>query len=110
MLAALAVGAALLLEACTPQIIMRGTESVPPRLDGESFVADDGVVMRVRRWLPDGRPGSVIIAVHGMNEHRKAFEWPAAFWRDNGIVTYAFDQRGFGRSPDRGIWPPMKRA
>ena len=105
MLAALAVGAALLLEACTPQIIMRGTESVPPRLDGESFVADDGVVMRVRRWLPDGRPGSVIIAVHGMNEHGKAFEWPAEFWRDNGIVTYAFDQRGFGRSPDRGIWP-----
>ena len=40
-----------------------------------------------------------------MNEHGKAFEWPAGFWRGKGIVTYAFDQRGFGRSPDRGIWP-----
>jgi acylglycerol lipase len=105
MLAALAVGAALLLEACAPQIIMRGTESVSPRLDGERFIADDGVEMRVRLWLPDGRPGSVVIAVHGMNEHGKAFEWPAGFWGNNGIVTYAFDQRGFGRSPDRGIWP-----
>ncbi len=104
-LAALALGAVLLLEACAPQVIARGLETATPRLDGERFVADDGAVMRVRRWLPDGQPGSVIIAVHGMNEHGKAFEWPAAFWRNNGIVTYAFDQRGFGRSPDRGIWP-----
>ncbi len=101
----LAVGATLLIGACAPQVIARGSGSAAPHLDGERFVADDGAVMRVRRWLPDGRPGSVIIAVHGMNEHGKAFELPAALWRDNGIVTYAFDQRGFGRSPDRGIWP-----
>jgi len=104
-LAALALGAALLLEACAPRVIARGPETATPRLEAARFVADDGTVMRVRRWLPDGQPGSVIIAVHGMNEHGKAFAWPAAFWRDNGIVTYAFDQRGFGRSPDRGIWP-----
>jgi len=105
-LAALALGAALLvLEACAPRVIARGPETVSPRLDGARFIAGDGVAMRVRSWLPEGRPRSVIIAVHGMNEHGKAFEWPAASWRDNGIATYAFDQRGFGRSPDRGIWP-----
>ncbi len=101
----MAVGAALLLGACVPQVIARGPGANPPRLDGERFITDDGVEMRVRRWLPDGPPESIIIAVHGMNEHGKAFAWPATFWRDKGIVTYAFDQRGFGRSPDRGIWP-----
>lgn len=104
-LVALAIGAALLLEACIPQVIARGPETNSPRLDGERFFTDDGVEMRVRRWLPNGRPESIIIAAHGMNEHGKAFEWPAAFWRGKGIVTYALDQRGFGRSPDRGIWP-----
>ncbi len=92
-LAALAVGMMLLLEACVPQVIARGPEANPPRLTfghgGDRFVTDDGVEMRVRRWLPDGRPESIIIAVHGMNEHGKAFEWPAKFWRDNGIATYA---------------------
>ncbi len=102
---ALALGAALVLEACAPRVIARGPEAGAPRLEAATFVADDGTAMRVRRWLPDGPPGSVIIAVHGMNEHGKAFEWPAAYWRKQGIATYAFDQRGFGRSPDRRIWP-----
>ncbi len=105
MLAALVLGAALALEACAPQVIARGPETASPRLDGARFVADDGTEMRVRSWMPDGPPRSVIIAIHGMNEHGKAFEWPAALWRKNSIATYAADQRGFGRSPDRGIWP-----
>ncbi len=104
-LAALAVGAVLALEACAPRVIARGPETATPRLDGERFGAGDGTERRVRRWLPDVPPRSVIIAVHGMNEHGKAFEWPAELWRDEGIATYAFDQRGFGRSPDRTIWP-----
>ena len=104
-LAAFAIGAALLLEACIPLKITRGPEANSPRLDGERFVTDDGVEMRVRRWLPDGRHKFIIIAAHGMNEHGRAFEWPDQYWRSNGIVTYAFDQRGFGHSPDRGIWP-----
>jgi alpha-beta hydrolase superfamily lysophospholipase len=30
---------------------------------------------------------------------------PAPWWASQGISTYAYDQRGFGRSPQRGIWP-----
>ena len=104
-LAALTLGAVLILEACAPSVIARGAATQAPRLDDAQFIADDGTAMRVRRWMPDGAPTSVIIAVHGMNEHGKAFAWPAKFWRDHGIATYAYDQRGFGRSPDRGIWP-----
>ena len=104
-LTALAIGASLWLEACIPLEITRGPEANSPRLVGERFVTDDGVELRVRRWLPEGRAEFIIIATHGMNEHGRAFEWPAGLWRSNGIVTYAFDQRGFGRSPDRGIWP-----
>ena len=48
-LAALALSAALLLEACAPQVIARGPEAATPRLEAARFVADDGAVMRVRR-------------------------------------------------------------
>ncbi len=31
----------------------------------------------------------------------------AAWWATQGVTTYyAYDQRGFGRSPDRGVWAP----
>ena len=40
-----------------------------------------------------------------MNDHSLAFEKPATEWAKLGIATYAYDQRGFGGSWNRGIWP-----
>jgi acylglycerol lipase len=40
-----------------------------------------------------------------MNDHSRAFVRPARVWRDQGIATYAYDQRGFGGAPHRGLWP-----
>ncbi len=40
-----------------------------------------------------------------MNEHARAFAEDAAPWfADEGVALYAYDQRGFGGSPNRGIW------
>ena len=50
-------------------------------------------------------PDVVIIAVHGMNDYAGAFVDAGAWWSANGATVYAYDQRGFGRSPGWMIWP-----
>jgi alpha-beta hydrolase superfamily lysophospholipase len=34
-----------------------------------------------------------------MNDYAEAFTLAAPIWAEEGITTYAIDQRGFGRSP-----------
>jgi acylglycerol lipase len=81
----------------------------PPRLTDREFVAADGVALPLRVWLPPGDdPGrikAVILALHGFNDYSNAFAIPAKLWAKDGIATYAYDQRGFGRAPDRARWP-----
>ncbi|RYZ15311.1 MAG: alpha/beta fold hydrolase [Alphaproteobacteria bacterium] len=50
-------------------------------------------------------PDVVIIAVHGMNDYAGAFRSAGAWWSAHGAKVYAYDQRGFGRSPNWMIWP-----
>ena len=50
-------------------------------------------------------PDVVIIAVHGMNDYAGAFNAAGKWWSDHGATVYAYDQRGFGRSPGWMIWP-----
>ena len=47
---------------------------------------------------------AVIVGLHGMDDYANAFHMAAPFWAKQGIATYAYDQRGFGRSPRRGVW------
>jgi alpha-beta hydrolase superfamily lysophospholipase len=67
----------------------------------------DGMRLPLRRWLPadGGSPRAVILALHGFNDYSTAFETPAAEWAEHGLATYAYDQRGFGRTADAGYWP-----
>jgi alpha-beta hydrolase superfamily lysophospholipase len=39
-----------------------------------------------------------------MDDYANAFHLAAPWWAAHGITTYAYDQRGFGRSPRRGVW------
>jgi len=48
----------------------------------------------------------VVVGVHGMNDYANAFHLAAPWWASQGVTTLAYDQRGFGRSPRRGIWAP----
>lgn len=50
-------------------------------------------------------PDVVIIAIHGMNDYAGAFKSAGAWWSAHGAKVYAYDQRGFGRSPNWMIWP-----
>ena len=81
-----------------------------PRFAGTSFVAADGQVLPLRKWLPARGTGedavkAVILALHGFNDYSNAFEGPGEAWTKRGIATYAYDQRGFGAAPERGFWP-----
>ena len=47
---------------------------------------------------------AVLLAVHGFNDYSTAFDDPAEDWTAAGLLVYAYDQRGFGDTENRGIW------
>jgi acylglycerol lipase len=71
---------------------------------GERYVTRDGIKLGLAHW-DAAMPYAVIVGLHGMNDYSNGFAMPAPWWATQGISTYAYDQRGFGRSPQRGIWP-----
>lgn len=113
-LAAAVIGLAML-AACAPTLQRAARPDAAfsgPRLDGATFVSFDGTRLGLTRWdavdASGARvaPWAVIVAVHGMNDYANAFHLAAPWWARQGVTTLAYDQRGFGRSPDRGIWAP----
>ena len=75
------------------------------RFAADTFVAGDGTRLPLREWLPPTAPRAVILALHGFNDYSHAFAEAAPVWASDGIAVYAYDQRGFGRAPQRGLWP-----
>ena len=47
----------------------------------------------------------MILALHGFNDYSAGFALPGHGLARRGYAVYAYDQRGFGRAPQRGIWP-----
>jgi len=76
-----------------------------PALSEAAFTTTDAAALPLRRWLPQGEPKAVILALHGFNDYSNAFDAPAKRWAAHGIATYAYDQRGFGGAPGRTLWP-----
>jgi alpha-beta hydrolase superfamily lysophospholipase len=105
----LGLALALLLSACAPTLQLAGKPDptfTGPRLEANDFVSFDGARLGLMRWEATGEPWAVIVAVHGMNDYANAYHLAARYWAGEGITTLAYDQRGFGRSPRRGIWAP----
>jgi len=75
-----------------------------PYIGGDVVASFDGALLGLTRWEAQGEPWAVIVALHGMNDYSNAFHLAAPWWASQGVTTYAFDQRGFGRSPGRGVW------
>lgn len=70
----------------------------------------DGVSLPYRVWLPrqtpeDKQPWAVMLALHGMNDSRDAWEYPAPAFAAAGIAVISPDLRGFGATTSRGLWP-----
>lgn len=89
----------------TPLAQLRGEHLIDPRLEPDSVIAADGAALPLSFWLPQGEPRAIVLALHGFNDYRKAFAEVGPFLAARGIATYAYDQRGFGATMQRGIWP-----
>lgn len=82
-----------------------GPPITTPGIADDALLMPDGARLPVHAWLPPSPPSAVVIGLHGMNEHARAFAEDAAPWfTDQGVALYAYDQRGFGGAPNRGIW------
>jgi len=93
------------LPACvTPRVQTGSTGTAPPRLEHDAVIMDDGARLPLHAWLPAGLPRAAIVAVHGLNDYSAAFERTGPFLAEHGFAVYSFDQRGFGRTPQKGIW------
>jgi acylglycerol lipase len=96
----------LLCAACTPFVSPPPGRVATPTLDKAHFVTADGTALPVRSWLPvNGHFKAVIVALHGFNDYSNFFTQPGTYFSQRGIACYAYDQRGFGGSPQRGLWP-----
>lgn len=107
-------GAPALLSACAP--LAQTARTPPPDFGGARLedggpetgrlIAHDGTRLGLSVWpaAQGAEPWAVIMGLHGMNDYAEAFALAAPVWAAEGITTYAYDQRGFGRSPQRGVW------
>jgi alpha-beta hydrolase superfamily lysophospholipase len=89
----------------TPVVQQRGERITAPRLEANRVIAADGATLPLNVWRPHGAPRAVVLALHGFNDYRLAFAEVGPFLAAGGIATYAYDQRGFGATAQRGIWP-----
>tara|TARA_B100000965_G_scaffold162249_1_gene135160 strand:+ start:1031 stop:2068 length:1038 start_codon:yes stop_codon:yes gene_type:complete len=102
---ALALCGFLIAACAVPVTYPSGPRTEPPHFMMDWFVAADGIRMTTRRWTPeDGKPKAVVVALHGFNDYSNFFDAPGKWLADRGVLSYAYDQRGFGDGPRRGLW------
>lgn len=107
--ALLGAALALALSGCAGEArLAAGPGARAGAIDG-GFVMRDGAMLPYRRWLPAGPPRMLVLALHGFNDSRDAWEIPARRFTQAGLAVYAPDQRGFGAAPERGLWPGVTR-
>ncbi|MEZ5997002.1 MAG: alpha/beta fold hydrolase [Hyphomonadaceae bacterium] len=101
----------MLIAACAPTVQRAASPVAPfagPRFDvaNEHFVSFDGAELGLSAWLPANgeQPSAVLIALHGMNDYANTYYLAGPWFAARGVAVYAYDARGFGRSPRRGVW------
>ncbi|UCH74190.1 MAG: lysophospholipase [Rhodospirillales bacterium] len=103
--ALICLAAMLAVAGCAPTVTGLGPPAAEPVLAEDHIVTADGTRLPLQIWRPDGPPAAVLIGLHGFGDYANGFDRPARWWAERGILTYAYDQRGFGRTETRGLWP-----
>ena len=81
-----------------------------PRLETDALVSFDGARLPMDVWPaqgaggPGAEPWGVVVGLHGMNDYAAALGLAGTYLATGGVTTYAYDQRGFGRTEGRGVW------
>jgi len=94
----------LTLAGCAAVTAPPGPGPATPLLADASLTARDGMVLPLRHWGPLDHPRAIVIALHGMSDYANGFAMPGEEWAKPGILTLAYDQRGFGAAPNAGLW------
>jgi alpha-beta hydrolase superfamily lysophospholipase len=95
----------LILSGCAEHLVPPGPPVETAQTSDDDFIMPDGMRLPYRSWLPEGAPWAVMLALHGMNDSRDAWEYPAPQLAKHGVAVFAPDQRGFGDTTVRGYWP-----
>ncbi|WP_333876175.1 alpha/beta hydrolase [Methylobacter sp.] len=89
---------------CMPMTYPPGEKNNTAQLGETTFLTEDGASLPLRHWLPKTEAHAVIIALHGFNDYSRFFDTPGEYFSKQGIACFAYDQRGFGMAPKRGLW------
>lgn len=89
---------------CMPMSYPPGAKNQEAQLGENMYLTADGMHLPLRHWLPKTEPAAIIIALHGFNDYSHFFDPPAEYFSKVGIACFAYDQRGFGAAPQRGLW------
>jgi alpha-beta hydrolase superfamily lysophospholipase len=55
-------------------------------------------------WTPDTTPRGVVVLSHGYAEHARRYDHVAQRFGESGLLTYALDHRGHGRSGGKRVY------
>ena len=97
----------LLLSACASPLKQPKSEvTVQPSLTNNAFITSDGYRLpRYNEIEQPLQPKALVIALHGFNDYSRAFSSMCRYLNTRDVACYAYDQRGFGATDYRGIWP-----
>ncbi len=106
------IGLSLVLAGCGARLQESGPhvdQSLTPVLNDNVFTTRDGTALPIRYFGGKEKPTAVILALHGFNDYSRGFEEAGKVLAEKGIAVYAYDQRGFGATKQRGIWAGSDR-
>lgn len=69
-----------------------------------SFDGVGGVRIVYDVWTPDITPRGVVVLSHGFGEHARRYDHVAQRFGESGLITYALDHRGHGRSGGKRVY------
>lgn len=69
-----------------------------------TFDGVSGVPIVYDVWMPDTDPTGVVLICHGYAEHARRYDHVAQRFGEAGLLTYALDLRGHGRSGGRRVY------
>ena len=69
-----------------------------------SFDGVGGVSIVYDVWTPDTTPRGVVVLAHGFGEHARRYDHVAQRFGESGLITYALDHRGHGRSGGKRVY------
>ncbi|MDW8323200.1 MAG: alpha/beta fold hydrolase [Burkholderiales bacterium] len=100
----LALTLGVLAGCASPRVLMHPVHPTPPLLAPDHILAEDGMRLPLTLWRPQAEARAVVLALHGFNDRRAAFDELGEFLAARGVAVYAYDQRGFGATAGAGGW------